>query len=142
MAGIVSQSALKAGGIVHGIIPKALVSSANAEPVSKSSPEKDASGNVRSGEGGGEDVVNDGGDYEGRMTTEVVQSMHEVSFGVLHQWRSCWPSIPVQNTAETYSVKPRWLNYLPAVLSCFLEGMALLKRFVQQAYCADNGRQR
>jgi len=65
-AGIVSKAALSAGGYAHGIIPRALVTVAN--PVQSET--------LRSIEGAGKELLNE--DYEGRLTMEVVMSMHEV----------------------------------------------------------------
>jgi len=76
-AGIVSKAALSAGGYAHGIIPRALVTVANQhtpKPESVSLPVQ--SETLRSIEGAGKELLNE--DYEGRLTMEVVMSMHEV----------------------------------------------------------------
>ncbi|WRT67239.1 uncharacterized protein IL334_004205 [Kwoniella shivajii] len=65
--GVVSQACLKAGGLVHGIVPQALT-----ERAAEHTP---APGASTSKEGQGEEVLND--DYDGRLTTDVVGSMHE-----------------------------------------------------------------
>ncbi|KAK4686873.1 cytokinin riboside 5'-monophosphate phosphoribohydrolase, partial [Tremellales sp. Uapishka_1] len=63
--GVVSQSALTAGGYVHGVLPRALVdvSEDNSNPHSK--------------EGQGKDVLNGVPEVKGTMSVEIVESMHE-----------------------------------------------------------------
>ncbi|WVQ71796.1 hypothetical protein IAR50_001338 [Cryptococcus sp. DSM 104548] len=68
--GVVSQSALSAGGYVHGIVPNALVQRA-AE--SADAPSAEAS--AQSKEGSGEEIVKD--DNQERLTTQIVRTMHE-----------------------------------------------------------------
>jgi hypothetical protein len=74
-------SALQNGGITYGIIPSALTGRHAENAVVKSRGGDD--GRVKgaiSKEGTGDDLLE--GDYEGRMRTEVVGSMHEVSLGL------------------------------------------------------------
>lgn len=59
---------------MHGILPKALVERASEHtPAPGQSTD---SSNIKSQEGQGGDLIKD--DYEGRMTMEVTQGMHEV----------------------------------------------------------------
>jgi len=60
---------------VHGIIPSSLID--RASEVVLGPPD-----GVKSSEGQGKEVVE--GDYEGRMTTEVTQGMHEVCAFSIH----------------------------------------------------------
>ncbi|WVR05150.1 hypothetical protein IAU60_002162 [Kwoniella sp. DSM 27419] len=72
--GVVSQAALKAGGLAHGIVPRALTVRASQTTLAPGIP-ADPSMDVQSKEGSGEAILND--DFEGRLTTDVVESMHE-----------------------------------------------------------------
>lgn len=73
---MVSKSTLQAGGYVHGIIPKALVSSSNDDEDPGESSKQ--SGEIlRSSEGVGKELLDD--DVDGRLTLQIVRSMHEVS---------------------------------------------------------------
>lgn len=66
-----SHSALEAGGHVHGVLPRALMArAAESTPI----PSRDAG--AKSNEGIGKDLLAE--DYDGRLTMEVVGSMHEV----------------------------------------------------------------
>jgi hypothetical protein len=74
-----SASALEAGGTVVGIIPRAL-SDRHAEiAVAKSRGTTTPKASDVSKEGHGQKVLNGGEDYGGRLKTELVGSMHEVS---------------------------------------------------------------
>lgn len=82
--GVVSQATLEAGGHVHGIVPRALMTRASertsaptVNPVAGSGGASQDKEKVQSAEGAGEDLVDS--DYDGRMTLSVVDSMHEVS---------------------------------------------------------------
>ena len=66
---MVSSATLEAGGYVHGILPQALVE--------RASEKTSAPGGVVSQEGVGKDLID--GDYEGRMTGEITNGMHEAS---------------------------------------------------------------
>jgi hypothetical protein len=77
--GIVSKSALDSGGYVHGIVPTALVerASQNGSEASASKTSGPVPGDtLKSGEGSGTDLLED--DVDGRLTVEVVGTMHEV----------------------------------------------------------------
>ncbi|GMK58875.1 hypothetical protein CspeluHIS016_0603170 [Cutaneotrichosporon spelunceum] len=76
LMGVVSHAVLEAGGHVHGILPRALMSrAAETTPV----PSRDANpahaANAVSAEGIGKDLLAD--NYGGRLTMEVVGGMHE-----------------------------------------------------------------
>ncbi|KAI9638051.1 uncharacterized protein MKK02DRAFT_42433 [Dioszegia hungarica] len=80
--GVVSQATLEAGGHVHGIVPRALMTRASertsaptVNPVAGSGGASQDKEKVQSAEGAGEDLVDS--DYDGRMTLSVVDSMHE-----------------------------------------------------------------
>lgn len=78
--GVISQSTLQAGGYVHGVLPKALVTRASEfteRPHSSAAPTPPP---VASAEGKGADLLAD--DFGGRLSMEVVGSMHEVSLRV------------------------------------------------------------
>lgn len=88
MSGVVSKSALDAGGHVHGVLPRALITRASertpapgSSSASKSStptPSQPVSGElIRSKEGIGQDLLDD--DVDGRLTMQVTESMHAVS---------------------------------------------------------------
>lgn len=81
--GVVSQAALQAGGYVHGIVPRALITRASertsAPTVDLPNPkstEGQSAKQVKSAEGAGEDLVDD--DYDGRLTMSITESMHDV----------------------------------------------------------------
>ncbi|ODO10836.1 TIGR00730 family protein [Cryptococcus amylolentus CBS 6273] len=71
--GVVSQSALTAGGYVHGIVPNALVEGAAESPAASSAVTAEA--NAQSKEGSGEEIVKD--ETQEKLTTQVVGTMHE-----------------------------------------------------------------
>ncbi|KLT43633.1 hypothetical protein CC85DRAFT_284341 [Cutaneotrichosporon oleaginosum] len=74
LMGVVSHAALEAGGRVHGVLPRALMArAAESTPI----PSRDANPAhaAKSAEGLGKDLLAD--DYDGRLTMEVVGSMHE-----------------------------------------------------------------
>ncbi|WOO84389.1 Cytokinin riboside 5'-monophosphate phosphoribohydrolase LOG5 [Vanrija pseudolonga] len=79
LMGVVSQSHLKAGGYTHGVLPRALVARASEHTPAPSAsaftgtPKDNAP--VKSAEGKGHDLLDD--DFDGRLTMEVVGSMHE-----------------------------------------------------------------
>lgn len=78
--GVVSQSALVSGGLVHGILPRALMARASEVTSAPSgnasvSVSGEATPNVTSAEGVGSDLLDE--DYGGRLTMQVVASMHE-----------------------------------------------------------------
>lgn len=76
ISGVVSQSALEAGGHVHGIVPSALtVRAAGSGSAEKKAAESAA---ASSAEGAGKDLLDDMQKYEGRLQLEIVGSMHEV----------------------------------------------------------------
>ncbi|KAK8869710.1 hypothetical protein IAR55_000278 [Kwoniella newhampshirensis] len=76
--GVVSQAAVKANGYVHGIVPQALTGRASEHTPTpgESTPAPRSGGALKSQEGKGKDVLQDD-DGQGKMTTEVVDSMHE-----------------------------------------------------------------
>lgn len=70
-----SKAALEAGGYAHGIVPSALVARASqstATTPSMSGQQMPA----ESKEGTGQDLLAD--NYDGRLTTEITGTMHEV----------------------------------------------------------------
>ncbi|WVW82973.1 hypothetical protein I302_104989 [Kwoniella bestiolae CBS 10118] len=71
--GVVSQSCLKAGGYVHGIVPAALTERASEHTPAPGTPAPSSSG--KSKEGQGEDVLSE--EQGEKFTTDVVGSMHE-----------------------------------------------------------------
>lgn len=78
--GAVAESALRAGGKVHGVIPKALAVEGRLKNGAGAPVEAAAEGNKSGeGEGKGKSFLDAADTHGGRFTTEVVQSMHEVS---------------------------------------------------------------
>src|SRR5690349_4016363 len=74
-----SASALEAGGTVLGIVPSALSDRHSEIAVAKSRGTAVPKPSDVSKEGHGQRVLNAGDDYSGRLKTEIVGSMHEVS---------------------------------------------------------------
>ncbi len=74
--GLVSSTALQNGGITYGIIPLALTGRRVEDAVLKSRGNDGRACGV-SKEGTGAEMLK--GDYDGRLRTEVVSSMHDVS---------------------------------------------------------------
>ncbi|KAL1406820.1 hypothetical protein Q8F55_006229 [Vanrija albida] len=78
LMGVVSQSHLKAGGYTHGLLPRALVARASEHtphPSDSAFTGTPKDGAIKSAEGAGHDLLDD--DFDGRLTMEVVGSMHE-----------------------------------------------------------------
>ncbi|KAL7424079.1 hypothetical protein Q5752_001664 [Cryptotrichosporon argae] len=82
LMGVVSQATLDAGGHVHGILPRALIERASERASGPDAAVEAIDGDaeiekgaVQSGEGVGADLLAD--DFGGRLTMEVVGSMHE-----------------------------------------------------------------
>jgi hypothetical protein len=73
ISGVVSQSTLQHGGYVHGVIPEALITRASE---TTATPAEARGSEVKSKEGTGQELVAD--NIDGRLTMEVVTSMHEV----------------------------------------------------------------
>ncbi|ORY24976.1 hypothetical protein BCR39DRAFT_499646 [Naematelia encephala] len=71
--GVVSRAALESGGYVHGILPRSLMQRASEHTSAPGS--NNNNGEVKSGEGTGRDLLED--NYGGKLSTEVVGSMHE-----------------------------------------------------------------
>lgn len=74
LMGLVSSTALQNGGITYGIIPLALTGRRVEDAVLKSRGNDGRACGV-SKEGTGAEMLN--GDYDGRLRTEVVSSMHD-----------------------------------------------------------------
>jgi len=79
---VVSHAAVQAGGHVHGVIPRALITRASETTASPANGDGKASEPVpgeviRSAEGKGKDLLDD--DYDGRLSMQVTSSMHDVS---------------------------------------------------------------
>ncbi len=78
---MVSQATLDAGGYAHGVLPRALLERASEHtPGPSSLPTSSSTTATRpitqSSEGVGNDLLEN--DYEGRLTMELVNGMHEV----------------------------------------------------------------
>ena len=106
--GVVSHAALKAGGHVHGVLPRALVSRASEHtpspgPSSGSGKLNGAGASqpesgqiIRSQEGIGKDLLED--DVDGRLTMQLTGSMHEVSVGP--RWRQRGPADTIEEAQD------------------------------------------
>ena len=82
---MVSQAALSAGGYVHGVLPHAFVERVEDNKHAVGSTEDpESNGRLKSAEGAGQDLLKD--DPNGRMTVELVASMHTVSSRLSQKW--------------------------------------------------------
>ncbi|KAK6903051.1 hypothetical protein I203_108312 [Kwoniella mangroviensis CBS 8507] len=75
--GVVSQSCLKAGGYVHGIVPRALTERASEHNPAPGSEGSESKSDSKSKEGQGDDVLSESDNYGDKFSTDVVGSMHE-----------------------------------------------------------------
>jgi hypothetical protein len=85
--GVVSQSALEAGGTVYGIVPSALTVRAAEKTASGQATPSASSATPASAEGAGQDLLDD--NYDGRLKLEIVGSMHEVRH-LTWIWSTLW----------------------------------------------------